>query len=207
MAGIVGAGIFWTAPFTFAATYPGYSHLTKAISELGAFGAPHALAWNLIGFIVPGLLLAVCGAGVALAIDGRRTRLFWLLVGSGLGFAGTGIFPIEMHNSSPVMSSPWTSGHILMTFVSGIPWVIAAFVLVGHVKRNAQLQHMKRFSLALGVFAFASLVFNVLARSMPFFAARPGLAQRIAFAAYFAWFLIMALSFLSRTPKVRYASA
>ncbi|MDA1095013.1 MAG: hypothetical protein O3A25_17345 [Acidobacteria bacterium] len=74
-AGIAAFAMFWTALFGFAAAHPDYSHSHKAISELGAFGAPHALAWNLIGFITPGLLLAVCGAGLAQAIDvaGRKT--------------------------------------------------------------------------------------------------------------------------------------
>lgn len=203
IAGIVAVIMFWSALFVFAALYPGYSHYTKAISELGAFGAPHALAWNLTGFIVPGLLLAVCGAGVALAVDGRRTLLYWLLVISGLGFAGTGILPAEMQNGRPLMESPWTSGHIIMTLVSSIPWVIGAFVLVGHVKRNAQWQHLKALSLILAVVALAGLAFNIVGRSIPLFEHQPGLVQRIAFAVYFTWFLIMGLS----VPKVQHASA
>ena len=97
-AGVAAVVVFWTSLFVFAAWYPGYSHYTKAISELGAFGAPHALAWNLTGFILPGVLLAVSGAGLAEAVDesARRTALFWLLLMSGLGFAGTGIIQAEM---------------------------------------------------------------------------------------------------------------
>src|SRR5215510_4862771 len=60
-AGGIATLVFWTALFVFAAMYPGYSHLHRAVSGLGAFGAPHAVAWNIIGFILPGLLLAVCG--------------------------------------------------------------------------------------------------------------------------------------------------
>ncbi|HEY5808992.1 MAG TPA: DUF998 domain-containing protein, partial [Povalibacter sp.] len=99
-AGILATALFWTALPAAAALYPGYSHYTKAVSELGAFGAPHALAWNLAGFVLPGILLAICGSGVALAVDGRRTPLFWLLVLSGLSLAGAGVFPAEMHDGS-----------------------------------------------------------------------------------------------------------
>jgi hypothetical membrane protein len=100
LAGVAAVAVFWIALFAFAASYPRYSHSTKAISELGVFGAPHALAWNVIGYIVPGMLLAICGAGLATAIDrsGRRTAFYWLLVVSGLGLAGTGVFPAEMRD-------------------------------------------------------------------------------------------------------------
>jgi hypothetical membrane protein len=119
-AGIAAGVIFWTALFGFAAAYPGYSHSHKAISELGAFGAPHALAWNLIGFVTPGLLLAACGAGLARTIDvsGRKTLVYWLLVISGLGFVGTGLIPAEMRDGSPFMQSPFTIGHVVMTLLS-----------------------------------------------------------------------------------------
>jgi len=43
VAGIAAVVIFWAALLGFAAAYPGYSHSHKAISELGAFGAPHTL--------------------------------------------------------------------------------------------------------------------------------------------------------------------
>ena len=90
--------VFWAALFSFASAYPGYSHSHKAISELGALGAPHALWWNLLGFIVPGVLLSICGAGVATAIErpSGKTAVYWLLVLSGVGFAGAGVIPAEM---------------------------------------------------------------------------------------------------------------
>jgi hypothetical membrane protein len=202
-AGVAAVVVFWTSLFIFAASYPGYSHYTKAISELGAFGAPHALAWNLIGFIVPGVLLAVSGAGLARAIDASagRTRLFWLLLISGLGFAGTGVIPAEMRDGSPSMQSPFTLGHVLMTFLSGIPWVISVFLLIGHVKRNPSWQHVRRVSIVLAVACVVGFAVNVFARAIPVLAQRPGLAQRISFAVYFGWFLVMALHLLSAGPR------
>lgn len=195
--------IFWSALLMFAALYPDYYHYTKAISELGAFGAPHSFAWNLAGFIVPGLLLAVGGAGIAFAIDGQRSILFWLLVVSGLGFAGTGVLPAEMHHGFPLMQSSWTLGHVLMMFVSGIPWVIAAFVLVSHVRRHSRWRGFTPLAIFLSIVALASLIFNIVGRAMPFFMDKPGLIQRIAFAVYFGWFLAVGLVFLTATSRVR----
>ena len=56
--GVLAAGVFWIALVAFGAARADYNQLTKAVSELGAVGASHAFAWNILGFIVPGLLLA-----------------------------------------------------------------------------------------------------------------------------------------------------
>jgi hypothetical membrane protein len=202
-AAIAAAVVFWPALFAFAAIYPGYSHLHRAVSGLGAFGAPHAVAWNIIGFIVPGLLLAVCGGSVALAIDGRRSLLFWLLVISGLGFAGAGAFPAEMRNGIPQMQSPWTAGHVLMISLSGFPWVIAAFVLTSRVRRSTRWRRLLPITLVLAVVALLGLGLNVFGGSIPMLADAPGLVQRLAFAVYFAWFLAVGAMFLANTRDER----
>ena len=198
LAGILAFLAFWTALFAFAAARSDYSHSTKAISELGVIGAPHALAWNLIGFIVPGVLLALCGAGLATAIDGKRRLLWWLLVASGLGFAGTGIFPAEMHNGSLLMQSPLTIGHILATFVSAFPWMIAAFLLVLRGKHKPDWPHLRVVALVLALVG----LLGVFARALPAFEYRPGLAQRAAFLTYFSWYLVMSF-YLLRSASAR----
>ena len=209
VAGVAAVVVFWTALFIFAAAYPGYSHSHKAISELGALGAPHALWWNLFGFIVPGVLLSMCGAGVAKAIEGsgRRTALYWLLVMSGVGFAGTGLIPAEMRDGSPFMRSPFTLGHVLMTFLSGIPWVIAAFLLIGRAKRNPAWHRSRRLIIILAGVCVAGFIVNILAQAIPVLAHRPGLAQRISFGVYFTWFLVMAVQLLVRAPRARQVTA
>ncbi|MES2603811.1 MAG: DUF998 domain-containing protein, partial [Pseudomonadota bacterium] len=114
LTGVAAAILFGVALAVFAAVRPEYSHAHKAVSELGVIGAPNALAWNLIGFITPGILLALCGAALAQAVDGSRKVLWYLLVLAGIGFAATGIFPAEMRNGDPVMQSPLTVGVIVV---------------------------------------------------------------------------------------------
>lgn len=204
-AAVAAAVVFWPALFLFAALYPGYTHLHRAISGLGAFGAPHALAWNVIGFIVPGLLLAASAARIALAIDGRRTLLFWLLVTSGLGFAGAGVFPAEMWNGIPRRESPWTAAHIAMIFASGVPWVVAAVMLARRVARDARWRQLKGRAFALAILAVASLSANVFADAIPLLADANGLAQRIAFVGYFLWFALAEAWFVTLTSAERRA--
>ena len=62
--GLAATGLFAAALGLFAALDPAYSHLTNAVSELGVVGAPSQLAWNLIGFIAVGVLLAAFGRGL-----------------------------------------------------------------------------------------------------------------------------------------------
>ena len=208
-AGVAAVVVFWAALFSFASAYPGYSHSHKAISELGALGAPHALWWNLLGFIVPGVLLSICGAGVATAIErpSGKTAVYWLLVLSGVGFAGAGVIPAEMRDGSPSMGSPFTIGHVLMTFLSGIPWVIAAFLIIGRATQNPSWHRSRGLFSALAVACVAGFSLNIVARAIPALASRPGLAQRISFAVYFAWFLVVAVQLLMRGSRARHAAA
>jgi hypothetical protein len=76
-AGFLGIGacvVFWSAVPIFGALRPSYSHAANTISELGALGTPNATLWNLIGFIVPGLLLAVAGGTIAVSVGSKRSR-------------------------------------------------------------------------------------------------------------------------------------
>jgi hypothetical membrane protein len=191
--GMLATAFFWMALVAFGAVRADYSQLTKAVSELGAFGTSHALAWNVIGFIVPGLLLAACGAAIGTAIDGRRGALRWLLTGSGAAFAGTGVFPAVMSYGSPVMHAPSTVGHVVMLLLSSIFWLVAIGVLLRSITREPRLRRLLTPFVVVTVVALAGLAANVLHDAIPPLAARPGLAQRLGFAGYFLWFVSLSL--------------
>lgn len=193
--GIAAFSIFWVALFAFAASRSDYSHLHKAVSELGVIGAPHALAWNLIGFIVPGLMLALSGAGLASSIDGRRGALWWLLVLSGLCFAATGVIPGEMRNGSPIMDSALTLGHLLASNLAPLFWAIAAFLVIRRVKKSPRWKPMTTLVAVYAVVCVAGFIFSIVASAsaaIPGLDHMPGLVQRFCFGFYFFWFLIMA---------------
>ena len=66
---------FWSLLLGFAAARTdGYSHLTKAVSELGSAGAENGFAWNLLGFGATGLALAVFGWELGRAAEPGRRR-------------------------------------------------------------------------------------------------------------------------------------
>src|SRR5262245_27748239 len=128
--GIVAWILFWAASLVFAAFRPSYSHEVNTISELGAVGTPHATAWNFLGFIVPGVLLAIVGATIARTANTTpspsRTVATILLVVSGLAIAGQGIMPAEMVNGVADVTSGSTRGHFISSLLAAVAWVVGA---------------------------------------------------------------------------------
>jgi hypothetical membrane protein len=80
--GLSACVLFWTASVVFAALRPSYSHLANTISELGAVGTSHATAWNVLGFIIPGVLLAMTGGTVARAANTKPSLARTLAIAS-----------------------------------------------------------------------------------------------------------------------------
>jgi hypothetical membrane protein len=179
--GILATLWFATALLVFADIYPGYAHATKAISELGAIGAPHQHAWNVIGFLVPGILLAFHGWGLGVVAGDRIAGAGFCL--SGLSFAATCI-PANMDD----FSAPASQAHIAASLAVFVFWLAGALRLtMGGPAASKALMRATTACLWLAAAAalvrFSGLVF-------------PGTGQRIAFAGHFAWVLSTALILL-----------
>ena len=50
--------VFMAAAIGFGIVSPDFGHARHPLALLGALGEPHALAFNLLGFVLPGALLA-----------------------------------------------------------------------------------------------------------------------------------------------------
>ena len=184
--GMAAGPISFGAMYIFGALRPGYSHAVNAVSELGVVGSPNALAWNLIGFVIPGLMLALAGAGIAADVTGRtRSSLtFWLLVVAGLGFAGTGLFAAEMADGELVVT-PSTQGHLIASLVHGLGWLVAAVIMFPSLGRNPAWKGMRWPHVAL----IALVLLCVIGLRGTFSNA---IVQRLAGAANFLWYFVMA---------------
>lgn len=98
-AAALAAAIWLLALVGFGAAVDGYSHTRHPVALLGATGMAHALAFNALGFVIPGLLAAVA----AIALRGRLpanagwlVRIgAWLLLLSALAFAAQGVLPLD----------------------------------------------------------------------------------------------------------------
>lgn len=184
---------FWVALAGFAALRPDYSHAHKAVSELGVIGAPNALAWNLVGFIVPGVLLALCGACLANEVDGGRKILWYLLVMAGVGFTLTGIFPAEMNDGDPVMQAPLTMLHVVAVMLSSLFWMLGALLLPWRTRRSSTWSSSTRLAVMLAVLSVGGSLLNIILLPvlLPQLQFMPGITQRIGFAFCLAWYLVI----------------
>lgn len=154
-----------------------YSQLRHPVALLGATGIAHALAFDLLGFVLPGALaalaaLAVFGVGGTKASWSHRVGVQLLFL-SGLAFAAMGLFPLDPTNLE-ARASQWHASAWLLWEVSFIPGALALGAAV--VARDRGLAW-----LCWGVAGV--LLVTGFTPLLP-----APLAQRLGFAAWAAWF-------------------
>jgi hypothetical protein len=187
--------IFGTALIGFAAVRTdGYTHGSKAVSELGSIGAPSALAFNIVGFIVPGALVVIFGLLLARATTRRVGPL--LIVASGLCFALVGAAPADMAD----LGSTTNIWHIAGATGSGLAWLPALFFCVPLLSRDLGLRVWGWITPAFVVFPLLNVAWQVAYQSGA--QIWPGWGQRIGFAGYFLWFAVTGI-LLWRTANAR----
>ena len=182
----------WFAAIYFALSSirPEYRHLTKAISELGSVDAPRAWIWNVLGYILPGLAIALLGMGLRNRFAqelGARVPA-WALVASGLFMALSGVFPGDFENRS----STTMILHAIGSIGSFVVFLVSAFSFPRVMRRFAAWRLFVWPSLAL---ATASIFTGFLR-----IGSAPGLGQRLGFACYFLWVALMGYA-LYRDPS------
>ena len=186
LAGPLSGALFATSVIGFAAMRSdGYSHATKAISELGSIGAPSAVFFNLVGFILPGFLIAAFSLALANAAQRRVGPL--LLLGSGLLLALAGIAPARLDD----YGATTTILHVVGAVGSGTLWVFALFWLGPMLRNQLGLAVWGRITPWFGIFLFTNIGWQVAYRTTGL--VLPGWGQRIGFFGYFLWLGITGL--------------
>ena len=160
---------------------PEYSHRAHALALRGSAGLPWAFALNLLAFVLPGLLLAAAGLRLraGLADAGWPARIGVVLAQlSALAFAAQGLSPLDPNDAAATASRL----HVLAWMLWWIAFVPGALLLAVGARRGAG-------------FALACAVAGVLVPLVAVFAPIGlwvGLAQRVAFAVWFCWWLAAA---------------
>lgn len=165
-----------TALAGFGTLLPGYSHLAHPVGLPGATGMPRATAFNLLAFVLPGVLAAIVAIGWRGRLGGAswRTRLgAQSLMLSALAFAAQGLLPLDPADldagGSRLHAAAWTG------------WWIA-FAVAGALLATG-LPAGPRKAAARGV-ALAAAVALPLALAGPWLLPA-GLCQRLAFVLWF----------------------
>ncbi|PSD09886.1 DUF998 domain-containing protein, partial [Stenotrophomonas maltophilia] len=115
LSGLVAALLFVLAVLGFGAGLEGYAQARHPVALLGAQGVPHALAFNLLGFVLPGLLAVVvaeCLRRGLPATAGWAPRVgSQMLLLAGLAFAAMGLLPLDVDDlhgpASQLHASAW----------------------------------------------------------------------------------------------------
>lgn len=178
-AGIAAGTCFALALAGFGAALDGYSQVAWPVALLGAAGVPRAAAFNLLGFIVPGLLagfVALRRRDLLPGGAGAGARLGWTLaLLAAAAFAAQGVLPLDA-------TAPDAGRGRLHGVAWGLWWIAftaAALGLAGSALRA------RRWLPAAGHLAAGLLV--AVAAGLDAGALPAALAQRVAFAAWFAW--------------------
>lgn len=183
LAGPAAALLFTASLVGFAAARTdGYSHATKAVSELGVVGAPHAVAFNLLGFILPGLLVAAVGVALRRRLETRTGPA--LLAASGLLYAAAGVYPADMADRGSAL----TLAHLAAAMLSGVTWASALFIVVPYLRSQPGLTRWGRLTPWFVLFPIANIGWQGAYQATGL--VMPGWGQRIAFAGFFLWFAV-----------------
>lgn len=178
--GLLAAVAFVLAVAGFGAGLDGYAQGSHPVALLGARGVPHALAFNLVGFVLPGLLAAgvaerlrrtlPTGAGWAPRVGSQMLLL------AGLAFAAMGALPLDVDDlhgpASQLHASAWMIW--VLGFVAGTMLLAVSGLRQAHGRALGVL--------ALGCGVLAALAAFALQGVVP-----APLAQRLAFACWAVW--------------------
>lgn len=170
------------AAIGFGAVLPYYSHLAYPLGLLGATGMPHALGFNLSGFVLPGMLLAWVALGLRSSLPdgvGGSARIgAWLLLFSTLAFAAQGVFSLD----SDDLDAAGSRRHVAAWVLWWLAFAAGAGLFAAGTRR---VPGWRTLSISGVAVAAAMLVF-VLFTPATWGGAVP---QRIAFALWFGWWL------------------
>lgn len=177
----IAVALFALALLLASAGVPEYSHRLHPLALRGTAGLPQAASFNALAFVLPGILLAWAGQGVraALGQPGWAARIGIVLVQlSALAFAAQGLVPMDPADADATASRL----HALAWMLWWIAFVPGALLLALGAWRG-------------GGFALACVVAAVAVPLLAVFApigAWVGMAQRLAFGLWFAWWIVAA---------------
>jgi len=179
-AAVAAAFLFGVALAGFGAALDGYSQSAHPVGLLGARGLPHALAFNAVGFVLPGGLAAFVAWRLRAAVGDDRSwpaRIgAWLALLSALAFTAQGLLPLDPRD----LESSASRAHATAWTLWWVAFVPAAAMLAVGLRRIRTAR-----ALALASLAAAALVVVLVAVPLDLLA--PPVAQRVAFAAWLAW--------------------
>ncbi|WP_027081443.1 DUF998 domain-containing protein [Luteimonas mephitis] len=185
VAAIAAMVLFVAAVAGFGAALEGYSQARHPVGLLGASGVPHALAFNVLGFVLPGLLAAFVAWRLRVSMGDNAPWVArigaWMALLSAIAFVAQGLLPLDPgdleSDASRAHATAWT-----LWWVALLPaTLLLALGLRGESESRARV--LASIVVAVVVVALAMLPLDLLA---------PAFAQRVVFATWLAWTVVAA---------------
>ena len=181
--GVGATGVFVAALVGFGAALPGYSQISHPVAVLGAKGVPHALGFNLLGFVLTGAMAAAVALDLRrrLPVDaGWRLRVgAQLVLLSALGFAAMGLLPLDPAD----LDNPASSLHATAWMLWWVAFVPGALLIALGLRRRQSWRGLARASVVTALLVlFVALLAVEL---MP-----AGVAQRVGYLGWLGWLCV-----------------
>jgi hypothetical protein len=185
-AGWLAGVVFLGALAGFGTALTGFAQPLHPVDLLGARGVPHATAWNVAGYALPGSRVAAFAIALqrplAAADVGAAGRIGgWLLMLSGLAFAAQCVLPLDPQSLDGADSKL----HVAAGMLSLVAWLPSALLLPlalhGRAAwRPAAIGGPLLAALAIACLALPPDAWNGIAGG-------PGAVQRLGLCAQFGW--------------------
>jgi hypothetical membrane protein len=183
LCGLFSALLLWSTYFVMASLRPEFNFKYKAISELGSIDAPNLWFWNVLGYMIPGLLIAIFAYGLYQYSpkSNSKTHFYGLLI-SGLMMTFSGIFPADMDHKDSLLSIL----HMVGSYGSYIAFLFAAF---SYPKLWKKEPFWKSIVTPTYIATGLTFLFGAWAIIFPHM---PAVGQRFVFLFYFLWIILSA---------------
>ena len=198
LCGILSGAFYFAGDVLMSAVYPGYSYLNQTVSELNAIGAPTwglSIAFGIVGY----LFLIAFGAGVWQSAAGsRRLRV----VGAALAVLGvTGLWGVPFASMQP-RGTEQPAAHAISGMIGVLLLVMAMGLAASALDRRFRLYSIATIVAMLAFASWSAMDAGAIEQGL----ATPwvGIKERISFYSWHLWFIVLALTLLSRHPTTRH---
>lgn len=159
LAGWLAAACCLAAVLGLAALLPEYTHAQHPLGMLGAAGIPRAVVFNVVGFVVPGLLAAWVFVRLRERLPEPAGRVAgigcWMLAISALAFAAQGLWRLDPAD----LDGPVSQRHATAWLLWWLAFAAGAFLLGFGLRREVA---WRRAMVAFIVAAVLAIVLNAL---------------------------------------------
>lgn len=185
---LLAALCFLVAVLAFGAAVDGYSHRIHPVAVLGGRSMPHAWAFNVLAFILPGVVVAWQGWRLRNALDHgdhpvRATARVGaqLLQLSALAFAAQGLLPLDLKD----LHNPVSARHAAAWMIWWLSFAVGGALLAAGLFDRLRWRHFAAVTLLVAI------ALPLCALQLPE-VIDAGFAQRAGLLLWFAWTLACA---------------